>query len=186
MWNSTHPDELAARIAAGDEAAFEQVFHAYRDRLCRYFAAYVKSWTIAEDLVGELFLTLWRQREKLGAVRDLNAYLYSTARFDALDYLRHARLEQRWQAQQSGPAMMPEHQVLPSVERGLMADEVTAAVLRAMDDLSDRQREVLRRRMESQSHQDIAAALGISVKTVEVHVTRAIAQLRKMLPQFLE
>lgn len=184
--DSIDPDELRPRIAAGDEGAFEQLFHAYHDRLCRYVAAYTKSWEAAEDLVGDLFLNLWRQREKLAAVRELNAYLYSTARFDALDYLRHERIEERWQARQSGPAMQPEGQILPSVERHLITEEVAAAVLQAVDGLPDRQRDVLRRRLEQQSNQEIATALAISVKTVEIHMTRAIAQLRKVLPQFLE
>lgn len=176
----------AQQIAGGDAAAFERLFDAYRDPLCRYICAFTKSWEEAEDLVSEVFLTLWRKREALGAVRDLHAYLYTTARFSALDYVRHAQVRQRWQAQQGTAAGLSDGAHSSSVEHWLVSEELTAAMVHAIDELPVRQREILRQRLEGQSYRDIAAVLGISIKTVEVHVTRAISRLRARLQSSFE
>src|SRR5262245_23989499 len=98
------PDSLIRRLVAGEPAAFESLFHHYRDRLCRYVAAYLGDWPAAEDVVGELFLELWRRRTRLADVRDLDAFLHTTARRDALDQLRHRAIERRWAASQAGSA----------------------------------------------------------------------------------
>lgn len=178
-------EHLPRAIAAGDGAAFEQLFHEYRDRLCRYLHAYVRVWEVAEDLVGELFLELWRQRERLADVRDLDAYLYTTARRDVHDYLRHRAIEHRHHARERGPGAETMRSEGPVAERKLIAEEASAAVSRALDALPDRQREILRRRFLSQSYQEIATALAIDARTVETHVRRAFARLRELLPKTL-
>src|ERR1041385_257226 len=102
------PTSLRAQLAAGDSAAFEALFEGYFNRLRRYLYGYVRSWPDAEDLVHDVFLQLWRRRGWLATVRDLNAYLYHVARNQALNYLKHQRVETRWRAQQTTPAALAE------------------------------------------------------------------------------
>lgn len=180
-----HPPPLE-QLAAGDPTAFESLFNAYFNRLRRFVYGYVHSWAEAEDLVHDLFLQLWRRRAWLGSVRDLDAYLYHIARNQALNHLKHEGVEARWRARQAAATEEGTSQP-PAADRELISNERTAAILRAVDALPLRQRQVILLRWRAQaSLEEIAAALGISTNTVEIHITRAHKQLRKALPHLLD
>jgi RNA polymerase sigma-70 factor (family 1) len=177
-------DVSSASNAPDDLAAFERLFAAYADRLTRYVASYVKSWETSQDIVHDVFLQYWRRQQKDEPIEDVAAYLYTLARNRALDYRRHQAVERRHRAQHaSAPA---EASVAAEGERHVLASEVGALVQRAIDALPKRQREVLLLRCEREAgYQEIAATLGIAVKTVDAHFQRAIHNLRKMLEQGL-
>jgi len=127
-----------------------------------------------------------RRHRWLGSVRDLDAYLYHVARNQALNHLKHELVEARWRARQ---VAAPEESASqpPAADRDLISNERTAAILRAVDALPPRQREVILLRWRAQaSLEEIAATLGISANTVEIHITRAHKQLRKALPHLLD
>src|SRR5881394_3449437 len=71
--------DLVARIRAGDEAAFEAMFRAYYDPLCRHVAPYLGSRDAAEDAVQGLFVRIWEDRARW-VVSDLGHYLYTAVR----------------------------------------------------------------------------------------------------------
>lgn len=173
--------DLAHRLAAGDAAAFEQLFEGYADRLVRFVYRYVGSRAQAQDLVQDLFLRLWDRRAELGDVGDFNAYLYRGARNRALTHLRQRRVQDRWRTSEER-SQLPEHAATADdpTDR-VIAEDTSAAVQRAVDALAPRQREVILRYLRGEANVAIAAALGISPKTVGVHVSRAIEKLRKAL-----
>jgi len=181
------PTQLLDELAAGDAAAFEWLFNTYFSPLRRFVCGYLRSWTEAEDVVHDLFLQLWRRRAWLGSVRDLDAYLYHIARNQALNHLKHQRVEDRWRTRRAAaPPDEPAH-APPAAELDLISSERTAALVRAVDALPPRQREVILLRWRDQaSLEEIAAKLGISTNTVEIHITRAHKQLRKALPHLLD
>jgi RNA polymerase sigma-70 factor (family 1) len=174
---------LATSIAAGDEDAFILLFRTFGQRLYRYLDAYVRSHEDAENLLQDLFLWLWRHREQLTGVRDLESYLYSAARHRALDHLRRRRVQDREGARHlvAAPASSS-----PEGEREIAVEELAAAVRHALDTLPPRQREVflLRWRGEA-SYQQIADELGLAVKTVENHLRLAAKHLRRTLTHLL-
>ena len=181
--HSGDPAEPLGSSGAFDLPAFERLFHEHVSPLTRFVYSYVKVWDVAEDIVHDVFMQLWLRQRKLEPVRDLAAYLYTIARYDALDYLRHAGVENRHRRAHvhDGETTFP-----PTAEHELLASEVTAALQRAVDSLPERQREVVLLRWERQaSYQEIAAKLRISPKTVDAHLQRAFAQLRKILPRLL-
>jgi DNA-directed RNA polymerase specialized sigma24 family protein len=71
---------LASRLAAGDEAAFEQVYNACWDRIYSLALAYLKSVELAQDAVQEVFLKLWARREQMAKVENLEAFVYTMGR----------------------------------------------------------------------------------------------------------
>lgn len=164
----------------GDLHAFEQLFKAHLNPLTRFVYSYVKSWEVAEDIVHDVFMQLWLRYRNLEPVRDMAAYLYTIARYDALDYLRHQSIEARHRRKPAELALPAE------AEQQVLANEVSATLHRAVDALPERQREVLLLRWERQaSYEEIGAKLGISPKTVDAHLQRAFAHLRKILPRLL-
>jgi RNA polymerase sigma-70 factor (ECF subfamily) len=166
--------------------AFRQLFERHFAELYRFVYRYVQSAETAKDLVHEAFLRLWQQRDQIdlgGPVA--RSYLYTIARYQSLDHLRHRRVEQRWQRQYADPVMLEGAAILAAdPHQEFAANEVAAAIRHAVDTLPRRQREVLLLRWQRQaSYGEIAQTLGISPKTVAIHVGRAIQHLREMLEQ---
>src|SRR5260221_10414421 len=88
--------EWLAGIREGNAAAFEGVFRTYYRRLCGVVCAYVGSAETAEEIVQKLFLKIWRQRESLEITDSLQGYLFRAARNEALNHLKHQRVELQW------------------------------------------------------------------------------------------
>lgn len=178
--------DLAARIADGDVAAFDEVFRVLLSPVVRYVHRYVRSWEVAEDLTQGVFLQLWvrlRQPE-LSPIRNVKAYLYNAARCDALDYLKRQRIEARHRHVSAAPDAHAQIELAEWEEEAASRERI-AALQRAVDTLPPRQREILLLRLKRATYQDIASTLNVSVKTVDSHLQRAFAALRSTLRQFL-
>src|SRR5436309_2918717 len=92
--SSALPQDWVARIRAGDEAAFEAMFRAYYDQLCRYVAAYLGSRDAAEDAVQGVFARLWEDRAHW-AVGEVRHYLYAAVRRRAISQIRRRAVQER-------------------------------------------------------------------------------------------
>jgi len=177
------PDDGPSSQAA---VAFRQLFDLHFAELYRFVYRYVQSVETAKDLVHETFLRLWQQRDRVDLVGPTaRSYLYTIARYQSLDHLRHRRVQLRWQREYADPVMVDQGAALaPDPHTEFTNGEIAGAVQRAIDSLPRRQREVLLLRWQRQaSYDEIGKALGISTKTVAVHLGRAIQHLREMLIQ---
>jgi RNA polymerase sigma-70 factor, ECF subfamily len=177
----------AGEDASSDAAAaFRRLFEQHFAELYRFAYRYVRAEETAQDLVHEAFLRLWRQREQvdLGGPAG-RSYLYTIVRYQALDHLRRRRVEERWRQEYATPAVMEQSAVLaPGPDQELATREIAAAVRHAVDALPLRQRQVIHMRWHQQaSYEQIAETLGISTKTVGIHIGRAIQRLRQVLAQ---
>lgn len=162
-------------------AAFDALVTAHCDRLCRYVFRYVQSRDVAEDLVQDVFLHFWERGDDL-TVRDPLPYLYQAARNRALTYLRHIRLHERWQANVQAAEEAPTERLSAEAEY----TELTVAVERAVAALPERCREVFTMsREQGLTHAEIAHVLGLSPRTVESHVWRALTMIRAAAAPYL-
>lgn len=174
---------LVAAVRAGSQAAFRTLFRAHYAALCRYGYRFVQSRAVAEELVSDVYLRVWTVRERWDVRGSARAYLYTAVRSAALDWLRRERVERR-SLDRSMRDIDPSDVGLceSDAEARLAWQEVAAAIQRAVDDLPPRPREVfLLRWQRHRSNAQIAAQLGIAVKTVEMHMTRAYDALRSVL-----
>lgn len=178
------PADLLHALAAGEPRAYDELFGSYADRLLRYVRRYVLSTEAAEDVVQDLFLSVWDRRRELNQVRDLESYLYNAARNRALSHLRRRRVEAQWR-EREGKAAEAEPMNSPDPMQPMAAAEMAAALQRAIDALPGRQREVMLRFWRGERNVEIAVALGISPKTIGVHLDRALRKLRELVPRFL-
>lgn len=169
------PERLAA-IRAGDAAAFEGVFRAHFKRLCAVVYGYAGSSETAEEIVQELFLKIWRQRESLQITDSLEGYLFRAARNESLNHLKHRRVELRWRAREQAS----DRPVAPAADQALAEGELSRAIDAAIVALPERCRLVFTMsRRQGLSYAEIAESLGISVKTVEVQIGKALKALRE-------
>jgi RNA polymerase sigma-70 factor, ECF subfamily len=177
------PLSLAARIAADDRAAFRQLFDGELAGLVRYAVSLLRSRDDARDVAQEAFFRLWRARERLDPASDPVRLLYAIVRNLARDRLRHRAVEDRPHPQLDSSHLLD----AATVENTDDADEIEAAVQRALGSLSERQRQVVLLRWRRQlTYEEIGAELGIASGTASAHMQRAIAQLRQVLPRFLD
>jgi RNA polymerase sigma-70 factor (ECF subfamily) len=136
---------------------------------------------VAEELVQEVLLNLWRRREALAPAEALGPYLVRATRNRALNHLRHLHVERRDAVHAAGAT------VTPAAGPGrAVAGELARALEEAVAALPPRCREVfVLSRARGLSYGEIAEALGISVKTVEAQMGRALRSLRERLAPWL-
>jgi len=183
----TDGNDLLAGNGAADSAFFSHVFEAHRVALRRYAERFVRSRDTAEDLVQDVFSRLWVRWKDIEVVSNVRAYLYTATRTQALNHLERRRIEQRGLLRYVGPVSTDLGPALPPEgEARVRADDVTRAVERVLRLMPPRQREVASLRLRDQlTTPEIAARLGISPRTVEVHIARATRMLRERLPTLL-
>ena len=171
------PESMEA-IRAGDSSAFETLFRAYYAPLCSFAYRYLGARDLAEEIVQEVFLCIWERRESWNVRTSVRSYLLTAVRNAALSYLRHERVVRRREAE-----VRDFHEVVAaSPEVRALEAETVVAVRQAIGRLPDRCRLVFTlHREQGLTYAEVAEVLGISPRTVEVHIGRALKSLRKGL-----
>jgi RNA polymerase sigma-70 factor (ECF subfamily) len=173
--------ELQDRIREGDHAAFDALFRASYAQLVGVTRSILRDPDVAEEIVQDVLLELWRRRETLVVEDSLRAYLFRATRNRALNHLRHLAVERRGE-----PYTRGETAVAPRADARLSAAEIEAAVRDAIATLPARCREVFElSRLHGLKYSEIAQTLGISVKTVEAQMGKALRVLREQLTPWL-
>lgn len=174
------PPNTVARLQEGDERAFESLFRAYYEPLALFAFRFVRDKGVAEDIVQDVFGTLWETRGRVAIATSVRAYLYAAVRNRALNLRKHDAVVERWELDESRDDVRELHPS-PAQPDQLLDQQLTAASLdEAFEQLPERQRQVMRLRwVEEMSYAEIAEAVGISVKGVEKHLSRGLEALRK-------
>jgi RNA polymerase sigma-70 factor (ECF subfamily) len=176
--NRESTNALVERIRAGDESAFEALFYAYHEPLCRFACRFVDAPDVAEEIVQEVFLFVWERRESWDVRESAKTYLFSAVRNASVSYLRHEQVVRRHEAE-TVPLLV---QANDNTDEQLASNELVRAVHAAVRRLPHRCQLVFTlHREQGLTYAEIAAVLGISPKTVEVHMGRALKALRKSL-----
>ena len=156
---------------------FTQLFAESRQALLSYIRRFVRSSETAKEIVQEAFLRTYRQGD---SVTTLRAFLFSTARNLAANEYRHQRTVER-----DVQANLEEYRAndeCESLESGLIRDERNRLVQEAIDRLPPQCRAAFTLRIFHEcSYKEVAERLGISVKTVEKHISRAIRETNSYL-----
>jgi RNA polymerase sigma-19 factor, ECF subfamily len=174
------------RIRAGDAGAFETLFRDHYHGLCVFAARLVASDAIAEELVQDVLLRVWQQRERWTVTGSVAAYLYGAVRNQALAYLRHARVERRRQDRRGAESRHTIEGHVAQADEAVRGAELAAAIDRAITDLPPRCREAyLLRRQHHLSYAEIAGVMNVTPKTVEIHIGAALKALRASLAEWL-
>jgi RNA polymerase sigma-70 factor, ECF subfamily len=173
--------ELLDRLRQGDRDAFDAVFRAHYPALVGVAERISGERAVAEELAQDVMLELWRRRESLAVSESLRAYLVRAARNRALNHLRHERMKVR-----TAPFAAGERVSQPDAPARVAEAEMDAAVRAAVDSLPERCREVFElSRGQGLRYAEIAGVLGISVKTVEAQMGKALRVLRERLAPWL-
>ena len=173
--------DLLQRLKAGHQDAFDAIFRAHYPQLVAFAQGLLRDRSAAEDAAQEVMLELWRRREDLAITESVRAYLLRATRNRALNQLRHANVQKR-----AEPHLMSEEAVNATGASELVAGELKTAILDAIAELPPGCREVFEMsRGRGLRYAEIAQTLGISVKTVESQMGKALKHLRTRLAGWL-
>ena len=174
---TTYEKQVVVDLKKGNYHAFKQIYTSYSRRVFTMSYAYFKSREDAEDLVQEVFIKLWRYRKNIDLNRPLEHYLFRIAKNEIISFIRKQKNKE---ASLEGLIIDPQETMQPDMV--YTAKSAREAVKRIIEELSEKTRQVfLLRRVENLSNSEIAAKMGVSVKTVENHMTRAQNFLRSRL-----
>jgi RNA polymerase sigma-70 factor (ECF subfamily) len=179
-----HNEKLLLRqVARHDEKAFKALFEAYQSRLYHYIIGIVKSKETAEEMVIDVFLKIWQQREMLAGVERFDAFLFRVAFNHSVDFLRRAARDPKikdiiWQDIELAGG-------LPS-DATVLVKEYEVKLKEAIGLLSPRRQLIFRLSREKNfSHSAIAQKLRLSKYTVSNHISESLRFIRAYLANFL-
>ena|ERR1700761_2517660 len=166
------------RIADGDEEAFTTIFYRYTARLAPFITQLLQSDLWTEEVVQDVFLLLWKNRQALAATEFPSAYLYQMASNRTLDYIKRNARQVKLQYYAAGRAGMDANDTELEVD----FREIDTLLREAVQQLPEQQQKVYKMiREEGLSHADIAARLTISRHTVRNHMASALQDIRGYL-----
>jgi RNA polymerase sigma-70 factor, ECF subfamily len=177
--SADEPDALVARVRAGDERALELLFRAHYAVLCDFANRYVRQDSLAEELVQDLFADLWARRESWHVRGSVRAYLFGAVRNRALNLRQHQSIERDWEQNEAIADVRELHQLPEQPDEALARADLRTRLDAALDSLPERSRLVMHLRWREQMrHAEIAAVMGISVKGVEIQLSRGLQAIR--------
>lgn len=172
---------LLEKLRAGDEGAFDEVFRLWYATLVRVGTALLRDVDAAEEVAQDVMHELWRRRETLEPDVSVRGYLLRSIRNRCLNHLRHLRVRRETEADVEALYEAP-----LSADQPIVAQELAEAVRVAFDELPPRCREVFElSRIRGLKYAEIAEALGISQKTVEAQMGKALRVMRERLAAWL-
>jgi RNA polymerase sigma-70 factor (ECF subfamily) len=178
---SDHEAILIEGLKEGNVKIYDYIFHFYYSGLVVFVQKYIHDPNIAEDIVQEFFVKLWINRERVQIETTLKSYFFSSIKNRCIDYLRHEIIK--------GKAEIKLLENLKSVTDDnnlLIESELRDQINAAIDKLPPICREIfIMNRFEGFKPAEIADKKGISVRTVETHIGKALKILRKELSGYL-
>lgn len=169
---------------------FNQFFIDYQQRFVHFARTYVHDEAVAEDFVIEAMMYYWENKDHLSADTNVPAYVLTTIKHKCIDHLRRQQLHQdvsdeiakiyAWEL--SGRIL-----TLQDFEPyEVFTAEIQQIVDRTLDSLPPQTKRIFNMsRYENKSHKEIAAALQITTKTVEFHISKSTKALRQALKDYL-
>lgn len=165
-------------MADKDLNKFEQLFKELFKPLCNFSQKYMRDLDESKNLVHEVFVTVWEKFDTLPADSNYRSYLYTAVRNKCLNAIRDKKKTVTLDA-------VPEHDFIES-DTSLESLELGREIEIGIELLPEKCRMVFElSRMEGLKYEQIAQKMGISVKTVEAQMSKALSILREHLREFI-
>ncbi len=163
------------RMVEGDKEAFSFFFKKYYSDLCNLVNLYLHDPVMSEEIVQDIFIYLWEKKEKIKIESSLKSYLLRACKNRSLNYIRNEKTKLDIHSNigyiDKGSIEMPDN----VMDANQLRDVINAAI----DSLPKRCREIyIMGKEKNMSYREISEELGISVKTVEVQMGKALKKLR--------
>ncbi|MCD6658560.1 MAG: RNA polymerase sigma-70 factor [Lentimicrobium sp.] len=173
---------LLGKLKKDDQSAFSVVFTQYYSDLVRFSFKFTNDLNISEEIVQDVFLRLWENRSSLEIHTSLKSYLLKNVQNRSIDSLRHTGITNQYVSMVLNNVIATQN----DTENYVFFSELQANYNNALKKIPVQYADVFRMsRMEGLKYQEIADVLGVSVRTVEVRLSKALVILREELKDFL-
>lgn len=164
-----------------DERTFESFFKQHFKSLVFYAQRYVKDLDSAKEIAQNAFISLWEKRESIDLSKPVKTYLTVTVHNRCLNHIRDNK--------KFDTELLSNEYLIPAseyFEDNIENDETMNRIYSAIEELPEKCKEIFKlSRFDNMKYQQIAEALGISVKTVESQMSKALFHLRSRLADYL-
>lgn len=179
--NFSEERSLILRLIEGDEDAFCELYATYKNRLIYFAMRFLKSREYAEDVFQDAFTVVWQSRRFINPDASFSSYLYTIMRNRILNQLRNAANEEKLKESILSQAL----DYTEDTKREVMLNDLKSLISHALQQLTPRQREIFEMSREAQlSHKEIADKLGISINTVQEHISTSLKLIRTYLIKY--
>lgn len=165
-----------------DEKVFEQIFKTHFNSLCLFARKYIRDTDVCKEIVHNVFVNIWEKRSTIDLGKNVKSYLFAAVYSRCMNYIRD---------QKKFDGNASEHiEVLNKIddhdiEEKMAETELENRINGAIQTLPEKCREVFQlNRIEGLKYREIAEKLGISIKTVENQVSKALKVLRENLSDY--
>jgi RNA polymerase sigma-70 factor (ECF subfamily) len=172
-------------IKQGSQKAFERLFKDYFKSLHAYAYTFLKDDEQAEEVVQNVFCRVWEKRDQLKTDGSIKAYLYRAVHNESLNYLKHQKVRAGFGVYYADEMEQNAGGDEPASKK-LMAAELQRHIEKAMSELPEQCRIIFQlSRFEQLKYQQIADQMGLSIKTIENQMGKALRVMRQKLAEFL-
>ncbi|MBK7134492.1 MAG: RNA polymerase sigma-70 factor [Bacteroidales bacterium] len=172
--------EIAGRIRKGDKTEFESLFRSSYVSLVKYSRTLIKDQDTAEEIVQDLFVKLWQEKEKIKIESSLNGYLFRAVHNKCLHYIEHLKVVERYAA----TVVSGEADLSDDPSEILHYKDLQMKIASILERLPERCGRIFcMSRFEGLKYSEIAEKLSVSVKTVEASMGIALKEFRKELKE---
>ena len=170
--------KLLNQLSRGEEPAFNALYKAYSRPLFLRVVNMIKSEDDAQEIIQELFIKLWQNRETINSIKSFQAYVYTIANNLVYNYFRKISYDQS----------LIDKLLLNAASHYLDGQELlenkeSAEIFqKAINQLSPQCKKVFQLcKIEGKSHKEVAQLMGISMPTVNSHMTNAVKSIREYI-----
>jgi len=189
MKSQSLPSDIIKGLFIGDEETYIFLFREYYVSLCAYSRRYVGRKDIAEEIVSDTFLNIWENRKRLEINTSVKSYLFHAVCNNSLNYLRKLKAENNhgeYFRETSSENLGFEVPLEEIEEQSLLMENISQKIEEAVNLLPEQQQRAFRlKRMEGKKTKEVAEIMGLSVKTIEMHLSKATLHLRQNLKDYL-
>lgn len=172
---------LIQKISQGDSNAFRLFYDIYYERINRFVSYLIVEAEVKEDIISDVFVSIWQEREKLKRVQYFDSYLYALVRNKALDSISRSKKSISLDHISLGIVSTD-----PMPDEAIESKELNEKINKAINDLPERCKLIfLMAKEEDLSYKDIARILTISEKTVNAQMVIAFKRLRASLGDYV-
>ena len=173
--------EIVLRLIDGDEDAFCELYATYKNRLLYFAMRFVKSRDFAEDIFQDAFTVIWQGRRFINPNASFSSYRYTILRNRILNQIRDMEKEDTLKESILSQAI----DYSDDTKNNILSGDLKNIIQKAFESLTPRQQEIFRMsREELLSHKEIADKLGISIHTVQEHISLALHTIRTYLTKY--
>lgn len=169
-------DDNLIKLQNGDQQVFREIYDEWNKKVFFYFLKKTNDDYAAKELTQQTFIKLWQYKDSISADHSIDQQIFQKARLTFIDWLRKEATHRKYFTYD-----MPDSAQIAGENNSGATEEMQQSLDLSLNSLPEKRRKVFElKHIHGHSYKEIAKLLGISIKTVDNHLLKAAAQLKKV------